>query len=330
MLATIGLTSLFLLQTPEVDTRPDVVIVMGAPGSEEYGERFHDWATKWTTAARQANARVTVIGQDPATTTDVPPTTDRERLQHTLAQMTSSPGELWIVLMGHGTFDRRDAKFNLRGPDVSAGELKTWLLPLTRPVAVIDTTAASAPFLTTLTAKDRVLISATKSGGEQNFPYFGGYLAEAITDMAADLDKDQQVSLWEAFLFASRRTDEFYKTDGRLQTEHAILDDNGDGQGVRAEAFRGLEPAQVAADANQSLDGDRAHQWHLLPNAEEAALPVEVRRQRDALELEILALKRQKASLVEDDYYQRLEGLLIQLAKLRTGEPSLNEQRKNK
>jgi len=308
----IWLTALLFLQAPPADVRPDVVIVVGAAGSEEFGERFQEWSAQWKAAAEQAHARVTVIGQAAPMSA-----TDREQVQEFLAEAAQSPNELWLVLIGHGTFDRRDAKFNLRGPDISAGELKTWLLPLSRPVAVIDTTAASAPFLTTLTAKDRVLISATKSGGEQNFPYFGGYLAEAVTDMAADLDKDQQVSLWEAFLFASRRTDEFYKTDGRLQTEHAILDDNGDGQGVRAEAFRGLEPVQVAAEANQQLDGDRAHQWHLLPNAEEAALPVQVRRQRDALELQILALKRQKASIVEDDYYQRLEGLLIQLAKLR-------------
>ncbi|MBI1347696.1 hypothetical protein GC163_15585 [bacterium] len=312
MFATLCLTSLLLLQTPEVASQAEVVIVVGAPGSEEYGERFTAWAEKWQHAAQEGQARLTVIGLKDAETEN-----DLQRLQTVLTEGGQSESPLWLVFIGHGTFDRRDAKFNLRGPDVSAGDLKTWLAPLRRPIAVIDTTAASAPFLTALAADNRVLISATKSGGEQNFPYFGGYLAEAITDMDADLDKDQQVSLWEAFLFASRRTDEFYKTDGRLQTEHAILDDNGDGQGVRAEAFRGLEPIQVAADANQQLDGDRAHQWHLLPNAEEAALPAEVRRQHDRLELEILALKRQKASLSEEDYYQQLEGLLLQLAELR-------------
>lgn len=312
MIATIYLTTLFLLQAPETDHRPDVVIVVGAPGSEEYGERFTAWAEQWANAAHAAQARVTLIGRETSESGS-----DREQLQKVFEDGLRSSNPLWLVLIGHGTFDRRDAKFNLRGPDVSAGDLKTWLAPLSRPIAVIDTTAASAPFLTALTAENRVLISATKSGGEQNFPYFGGYLAEAITDMDADLDKDQQVSLWEAFLFASRRTDEFYKTDGRLQTEHAILDDNGDGQGVRADAFRGLEPIQVAADVNQQLDGDRAHQWHLLPNAEEAALPVEIRQRRDVLELEILALKRQKASLSEEDYYQQLEGLLLQLTELR-------------
>ena len=147
---------------------------------------------------------------------------------------------MWLVLIGHGTFDGKEARFNLRGPDVSADELALWLKPFRRPLAVIDTASCSAPFLNLLSATNRVIITATRSGNEQNFTRFGQYLAQALTDPEANLDKDGQVSLLEAFLTASHQAAEFYKLQGRLVTEHALLDDNGDGLGTPADWFRGL------------------------------------------------------------------------------------------
>ena len=52
---------------------------------------------------------------------------------------------LWVVLIGHGTYDGRAAKFNLRGEDVSDAELAAWLEPCRRPLAVINCASASAP-----------------------------------------------------------------------------------------------------------------------------------------------------------------------------------------
>lgn len=288
----------------------DLFLVLGAPGAPEYERLFATWMQRWETAAQGAGVRVTVIGRDEA------PQSDRDRLQAALQQAGASQDELWLVLIGHGTFDRRTAKFNLRGPDLSSADLKDWLAPLKRPVAIIDCSAASAPFLSALAGPQRIIVTATKGGGEQNFARFGDFLSEAIVDPTADLDKDDQVSLWEAFLAASRRTAEFYKTDGRLLTEHALLDDNGDGQGTRADAFHGLQPVQTAAKAGEQLDGARAHQWHLVRAARDQHLPPDVRSRRDALELQVLALREQKSQLPEDEYYRRLEVLLVDLARL--------------
>ncbi len=289
----------------------DVVVVVGAAGTPEFGERFAKWASGWTSAAEEAEARLTVIGQDEAGDA-----TDRDRLQQVLKQAAEGGGELWLVLIGHGTFDRRDARFNLRGPDFTANDLKRWLSSVQRPTAVIDLSASSAPFLQSLAAPDRVVLTATKSGGEQNFAYFGNYLSQALTDPAADLDKDQQVSLWEAYLFASRRTAEFYQADGRLQTEHALLDDNGDGQGTRSDAFDGLEPVQTAAGQGQQLDGTRAHQWHLIRSPQDQELTTEQRAQRNELERRILQLKSGKSQLPEDEYYEQLERLFVEFASI--------------
>jgi hypothetical protein len=296
---------------PDAGATVDVVIVQGAAGSEEYGTAFTEWAGHWELAALQAKANITVIGRESNTEVH-----DRDRLQTVLQSRADVASELWLILIGHGTFDRREAKFNLRGPDVSATELKDWLKSVHRPVAIIDTSAASAPFLQALAGPQRVLITATKSGGEQNFPYFGRFLSEAITHERADLDKDDQISLWEAYLFASRRTAEYYRTDGRLQTEHAILDDNGDGQGTRAEAFDGLQPTQSAADGKTPLDGDAAHAWHLIRHASQAQLARETLIEMQRLETAIRDLKRQKNTLAEDDYYTQLETLLVALSRL--------------
>jgi hypothetical protein len=318
------LLPLLLFVTPDAAAPPEAVavpaarliLVLGAPGEETFAELFAEWGGRWEAAAARGHVDVTVIGRD----TDRQ--ADRDRLQAAIVEAAqAAPRELWIVLIGHGTFDRRTAKFNLRGPDVSAGDLKSWLADVKSPTAIIDCSAASAPFLQTLAGPNRVVISATKSGGEQNFARFGDFLSQAIADPAADLDKDHQTSLWEAYLAASRKTDEFYKTDGRLQTEHPLLDDNGDGQGTRADAFHGLEPVQSAADGRSELDGRRAHQWHLVPSAAEASLPVDVRRRRDDLELQILALRLEKPRFSEDEYYDRLEPLLVELARLSQSRP---------
>ena len=172
------------------------------------------------------------------------------------------------MLIGHGTFDGHTAKFNLRGPDVTAEELAEWLKPLKRPLAVINCASASAPFINRLAGENRVVITATKSGDEQNFARFGQYISAAIADPAADLDKDGQVSLLEAYLTACRQVAEFYEQEARLATEHALLDDNGDGLGTPAAWFRGLRATQRAKDG-AALDGTRAHQFHLVASDRE-------------------------------------------------------------
>ena len=286
---------------------PRLIVAIGAPGEDKYAELFAAWSNRWEAAAEQGGVSITVIGRS----ADGP--TDRERLQAALAEAAASPPrELWIVLIGHGTFDRRSAKFNLRGPDVSADDLKTWLAGVKAPTAVVDCSAASAPFLQALAGPNRVVISATKSGGEQNFARFGEFLSQAVADPAADLDKDDQTSLWEAFLAASRKTDEFYQTDGRLQTEHPLLDDNGDKRGTPPDWFRGTR-ATKRAEGGAAPDGVHAHRIALVQSAAERALTPAQRATRDRLEEELERLRERKSSMTERDYLRELELLLRQI-----------------
>jgi len=291
--------------------KPVVILVVGAPGEAEYMPQFSRWAGLWEQACAKGNAEFIAIGLDEGAT--VP---DRTRLQEVLAghsQPATAP--LWLVLIGHGTFDGRVARFNLRGPDLSASDLAEWLKPADRPLAIINTTSASAPFLKELSAPNRVVITATKSGFEHNYARFGQYLAEAIAEPQADLDKDGQTSLLEAFLTASKATAAFYTAAGRLATEHALLDDNGDGLGTPADWFRGIRPVQSARDG-ATLDGYRAHQFHLLHSPTETAMPPELRARRDQLELQVMALRDARTQLSEEEYFAKLESLLHEIARI--------------
>jgi hypothetical protein len=309
-------------QTSAMIEERSVLVVVGLPGEEEFATQFNAWAANWHTAADLAKVKRTAIGL-PATAapetdsekqpTPTPAGSDKDRLQKFLeAEPKTGVGGLWIVMIGHGTFNGKEAKFNLRGPDVTASELGDWLKPFQRPVAVIDCASASAPFINALSASNRVIVAATRSGYEQNFTRFGKYISEAVADIRADLDKDGQVSLLEAFITASKQAAEFYKSEGRLATEHALLDDNGDGHGTPADWFRGVS-ARKKSDQAASVDGAKAHQWHLVRSREEQKLNPETRAKRDGLELSILKLRDQKSGMPEEEYYLRLEALLLEL-----------------
>lgn len=336
--------------TPAADEAAgqQVIVVIGAPGTDEYAAAFGQWAARIRHAARQANLRCTMIGLDGER--ESPPAekggaeaaadprrdeseSDSRRFRRAIAQAADEENEpLWILLLGHGTFDGKTAKFNLRGPDLTATELAEWLRSLRRPVVVVNAASASAPFLKALAAPDHVVVTATRSGAEQNYTRFGDYFTRALcgTEEAEtsgdeprasraldspDLDKDGQTSLLEAFLFASSRVGEFYQQAGRLATEHALLDDTGDGLGTPADWFRGARAMRTAKDGTE-VDGLRAHQLHLVRSESEQALPRETRERRDAIELEIARLRARKSSLTEDAYYETLERLLVKLARL--------------
>ena len=290
--------------------KPTVFVLVGAAGEEEFGKQFTEAAAKWERVVTQAQAKLVAIGWKSAETNDL------ARFQAALeVEPKEGAGELWLVLLGHGTFDGKEGKFNLRGPDFTASELADWLKPFKRPVAVVNCSSASAPFLAKLSAPGRVVVTATRSGQEVNFTRFGGHFADAISSAEADLDKDGQTSLLEAYLVASSRVAEFYTTEGRLATEHALLDDNGDGLGTPPDWFRGVRAVKKAKEG-ASADGLRAHQFVLVRSEQERRLPPAVRAKRDELELAIGKLRDQKSEMPEPEYYKLLEPMLLDLARL--------------
>jgi len=303
---TLGVLAVSAEQTsPSSSREVNVLLVVGAAGTEQYGKLFERQVTAWEEACSKAGLPIQIIGRGK-------PDDDAAQLEAALSQASSqSTGQFWLVMIGHGTFDGREAKFNLRGPDVTARQSSDWLRHMKRELVLIQTASASGGFIASLTGKNRIVVTATKSADEIFYTRFGEYFAPAIAGLAeADLDHDKQVSVLEAFLFASKKTSEFYEAEGRLATEHALLEDNGNGVGTRFEVFQGVEATDPKAD------GRRAAQVALVLSEEEQKLTEAQRHQRDVLERELDALKSRRADLGEDRYYADLETLMRKLAEV--------------
>jgi hypothetical protein len=288
---------------------PRLIITVGAAGEDTFGAEFAEWSEDWARAAAKAGAEISIVGTKPGSTNDLADLT---------ALLDAEPKEgttqLWLVLLGHGTFAANEAKFNLRGSDLTSSDLAARLKPFSRPVAIVDCSSASGPFLNALAGPGRVVVTATRSGAEANYSRFGKFFAEAIGSPVGDLDKDGQVSLLEAFILASARTAEFYKSEGRLATEHSLLDDSGDGLGVQGDWFQGVRAVKRARN-NAPVDGTLANQFVLLPSTDEQKWSDQFLSRRSQLEGEIENLRGAKATLKPQDYYARLEPIVHALAR---------------
>ncbi len=293
--------------------KPHLIVVVGAEGEAQFGQAFQDWAAKWKEIAGKAEADLTTIGVIGETTSN-DNLSDHAKLQQTISQLSQSEASsLWLVMIGHGTFLKDDAKFNLRGMDVSAKELDQWLKPVVKPLVIVNGASASGPFINQLSAKNRIVLTATKSGTEDNYARFSGYFAQAMTSLDADLDHDDEVSLLEAFLLASSKTQSFYTDEGRISTENSLLDDNADGLGTPAAMFDGVY-AKSPKDVTKQADGRAAARTVLVPAKDTLKLTPEESQQRVIIEAQLDDLRRQKPKLPADEYQHRLEQLLIPLS----------------
>ncbi len=313
---------LLALAPAEAQAQPAVLVVVGAPGETEYGERWKVAAEQWRAAAlaggvesgqdAEPGAGFHLIGVEP----DAAAKPDRERLREWLAAVPADGARpLWLVYLGHGTFDEREARLNLRGPDVTPAELAGWVAHVKRPLVFVHGGSASGPFLPALKGPDRILITATIQGDQVNYARFGERFAAAIGSEAADLDQDGQTSVLEAFVSAAAEVGRFYADDGRMATEAALLDDNGDGRGTPAEWFSGTRATRAAKDG-AALDGARAHRIALIETPAERALTTEQRATRDRLEAELEAVRGREKELPEGDYLREIEPILRALGQV--------------
>ncbi|MBI4266145.1 MAG: caspase family protein [Acidobacteria bacterium] len=299
---------LVLVSSPAASAERFAVIVSGASGGEQHAEQQQRWRDELLAAltARFAFADANLVildeesdGSSRATAENV------QRIVGDLRRRLTRDDMLIVVLLGHGTFDGMDAKFNLVGPDLSAGEWKTLLDGLPGRLVVVNTTETSYPFLEELSARGRVIITATDSVAQRFATVFPEHFVRALTDPATDADKNGQVSVWEAFVAASAGVRRHYEERGQLSTERALLDDDGDGKGREADA-----PGE---------DGSFARAVHFdAPSDARSADPAiaALERQRLAVEQQIDDLKIRRPSMSEAEYQAELERLLVQLAKI--------------
>jgi hypothetical protein len=227
-----------------------------------------------------------------------------------LAKLVDKDDVVFVFIEGHGSYDGKDYKLNLVGPDPTAWELAEVLysIPAERFV-VINATNCSGGSLEALSQKGKIVITATKSGMEKNLTHMGRYFVEAFKQNVADSDKNGRVSIMEAFSYASQKVEEYYTSQNNLQTEHSVLDDNGDAHGQSAltpESGEGLLARTTFLDSGAQVGVLES----LTP--EQQKLTLEARE----LEKQIEALKYGKEEMAPADYEKRLEALLLRLAQI--------------
>lgn len=288
----------------KTDPNKLAVIINGAGGEPEYAKQFTEWTTQLSSVLSQRYGfdakRIKVLSEKLASAEEV------KRAFGSLKSELDANNVLFLFLIGHGSFDGKEAKFNLVGPDLSASDYNQLLSSLpTRRIVVFNMSSASGEFVKPLSAKGRIVVTATRNGQETNATRFAGFFIAALNATDGDTDQDGHTSVLEAFVYANRLTEEFYKRAGRLATEHALIDDNGDGVGrEKPEAGEGLLARATYLD---SLSGDEAAA---------SAATGRLLKERSRLEGEIEQLIARKGSMAEAEYEATLERLFIELAKV--------------
>src|SRR6266498_3597680 len=219
------------------DPNKFAIIINGASGEAAYAKQFALWTSNLNAALTGrfgfAKDRIKILTEKPAEESAARATA--EEVKRTFAALKSelnASNVVFIFLIGHGSWDGKEAKFNLVGPDLSATEYNSLLSQLpTNRVVIFNMASASGEFIKSLSAKGRIVITATRSGQEVNATRFAEFFVAALGASDADADQDGHISVLEAFVYANRLTVEFYTRAGRLATEHALLEDNGDGIG---------------------------------------------------------------------------------------------------
>jgi hypothetical protein len=276
--------------------------IAGLGGEADYTQRFKMWADDIDGSLKKA-------GGGAAVTTMIAPQLEQIRTRFAdLAKQAKPADSLVVMLIGHGTYDGHDYKFNIPGADLTATELAGLLdrVPAQRQL-VVNMTSCSGGSIDELRRPNRIVIAATKTGSEKNATNFARYFAEALREPAADTDKNESISALEAFRYAQTKTTEFFDTQKRLATEHSVIEDTGKGSGERT----------VTAENGQGKLAASFTVVRLGANAAAARDPAKrpLLDKKEQLEQAIEKLKFEKAAMPAQEYKRQLTQLLLELAK---------------
>lgn len=282
-----------------------VVTIAGLGGEPDYDQRFtgnaNDIDRVFKSEGDQFHS-IEIAGADAT----------KAKLTAALQQVAAeakADDDFVLIMIGHGTFDGFEYKFNLIGPDISGDDIAALCdkIPSKRQL-IINTTSASGGSIIPLQKAGRAVIAATKSGTEKNATIFARYLAEALQDPEADTNKDDSISAMEAFTYATKKTADFYDSQKRLASEHAVFEDTGKSEPVREATPATGEGLLLSNFTLVRLANDQA--------AANDPAKKSLLAQKEQLEQKIDELKYQKAAMDEDDYKQQLTADLLELAKV--------------
>jgi hypothetical protein len=300
----LGLVSI-LLSATAARAGTYYVTIAGLGGEADYEQRFEGLANDLDKLLKDSGGdlRVYTLSGKEASRAHINETFA------TIAKEAKPEDDLVVILIGHGSFDGSDYKFNIPGPDISGSELAALCdkIPAKRQL-IVNTTSASGGSVAELKKPNRGVITATKSGTEKNATVFARYWVEALRDPAADVDKNESITALEAFEYADRKTTDFYQTQKRLATEHPQFEDTGKADAVRA----------PSSESNEGLFLSTFTLVRIGEAQRQAADPAkrDLLAKKEELEQQIDKLKYEKAAMDTDDYKRQLTQALLQLAEV--------------
>ena len=276
------------------------LILSGVPGSEEHEQKFEKWTNGTSKALVEkfgfSKDRVVVLSGSRTAQAEV------QKAFAAVKNQLKAGDTFFLFFIGHGSGDSGTYKFNISGPDYTADDYNKLLSGLAvGRIVIVAATPASGASLEKFAGKNRVVVTATRSGQEGNDIVFYEYFLEALTSPAADEDKDQKISVWEAFKYGVSATERFYKEEGRLATEHPMISDNG----AEKTDLKAKEPPLLARSTSFVVD---------RPIVSSDPRMQALLNQRREFEQKIEALRINKDSMPVAEYDKQLEDLLVQLA----------------
>ena len=279
-----------------------VLVVTGVSGDDEHATQFQKWAGAVIDSAKKhgvLDANVGWLGEAPDKDKRITARSSKDGVTKAfgdLAAKAKPNDEIFVMLIGHGSFDGKTAAFNLPGPDLTAEDYAGLLRRFpTQKVVFVNTASSSGAFLQPLAGPARTIVTATKTGGERNETRFAEFFVQAFDSEEADRDRNGRVSIQEAFDFSAAKVKAAYEKEGHILTEHAALDDGSQG---KLASTQYLAPARSRTAAAQNADP-----------ALRALL-----EQRDALEQQVNDLRLKKDGMDPAAYDQQLEKLVTDLA----------------
>ena len=292
-----ALTLIGCLAAPFANAALHVVIVEGLGGEAAFATQFAEQAgaIRKASLALSDAEHVHLLDSKAATRTAV------LGLFATIDATATADDRLALFLIGHGSYDGSEYKLNITGPDLTGSDLKDLLTKFpARDQLIVVAGSSSGALQDVLKSSARVVMTGTRSGSERNATRFGAELVKALTDAAADTDKNGSLSAQEAFEFAQRNVKAFYEREVRLASEHAQISGDRAGRFALARVAGGNAGGAGAASAATPLDAV-------------------TQAQRDQINNALDALRLRKSDMPEDEYNAKLEALLLQLATLDEG-----------
>lgn len=275
-----------LLFVPTAHAALHIVIVEGLGGDERYTSQFAEQIEAAQAAAESitSNERVRVFRASDAS---------RDAVMAHFNELTTDLGsgdQLSVYLIGHGSFDDHEYKFNLPGPDLTDTDIAAALdaVPTTDQV-LINTSSASGGASEMWAAEGRVVITATRSGSERHATRFGTYFMAALSESGADIDKNGVVSAREAFDYGQREVENYFDVNGQLATEHARI------EGERTDRFN------LSRLGESKSDSDDTRLQELVA-------------ERDTITSDIDTLRLARDDMAQSEYQQQLLQRMLDLA----------------